>query len=493
VGWIEGGWPGSNPKDAAFFQEGRRLRLARARLAAFGSTRRAGITAAADANLKALVAAGTPTVTIFGKSWDLHVTEALRTTLDENLRMIADSVKYLKGHAAEVVYDAEHFFDGYRANPEYAIKTLQAAAEAGAGWLVLCDTNGGSLPDFVYEVTALVAGRFDLPVGIHAHNDSAVAAANSIEAVRAGATMVQGTVNGLGERCGNADLTAVVPVVELKLGRRCLPAGALARLTAVSRYVYEITNQNPRDNQPFVGRSAFAHKGGVHVSAVQRNARTYEHVRPETVGNARRVLVSELSGRSNVLALAGGRYDLERHPDKMRQILDRVRQLENEGYQFESAEASFDLLVRKAMGDWQPFFKLHGFRVFADLSRGGAGLVEATILLEVDGRREHTACEGNGPVNALDGALRKALLEFYPELAEVNLADYKVRVINAKAATAARVRVTIESSDRHERWRTVGVSENIIQASFLALVDSIEYKLLKERDRKRAGSGKAAR
>ncbi|HOX05833.1 MAG TPA: citramalate synthase [Planctomycetota bacterium] len=492
VAWIEGGWPGSNPKDVAFFEQGRRIRLRRAKLAAFGSTRRAGIAASADSNLRALVAAKTPTVTIFGKSWDLHVTDALRTTLDENLRMIADSVKYLKAHCGQVVYDAEHFFDGYRANPGYALQTLEAAAGAGADWLVLCDTNGGSLPDFVHAAAALVAGRFNLPVGIHTHNDAGMAAANSIEAVRAGATMVQGTMNGLGERCGNADLTAVIPVVELKLGRRCLPAGNLPKITAVSRYVCEITNQNLRDNQPFVGRSAFAHKGGVHVSAVQRNALTYEHVRPEAVGNARRVLVSELSGRSNVLALAGGRYDLDRNPEKMKEILDRVRELENEGYQFESAEASFDLVVRKAMGDWRPFFRLHGFRVFADLSHGGSGMVEASIQLEVDGRREHTAAEGNGPVNALDGALRKALLPFYPQLAEVELVDYKVRVINAKAATAARVRVTIESSDRHERWRTVGVHENIIQASFRALVDSIEYKLLRERDRsRRTGQRKA--
>ena len=485
VAWIEGGWPGSNPKDVAFFEQGRKLKLRAAKLAAFGSTRRAGIGAAADANLRALVAAKTPVVTIFGKTWDLHVTDALRTTLDENLRMIADSVKYLKARCGEVIYDAEHFFDGYRANPEYALKTLEAAAGAGAAWLVLCDTNGGSLPAFVHEATATVSDRFGLPIGIHAHNDSGVAAANSIEAVRAGATMVQGTINGLGERCGNADLTAVIPAVELKLGQRCLPAGSLPKITAVSRYVCEITNQNLRDNQPFVGRSAFAHKGGVHVSAVQRNSRTYEHVSPEAVGNVRRVLVSELSGRSNVLALAGGRYDLEKNPAKMKEILDRVRELENEGYQFESAEASFDLVVRKAMGDWSPFFKLHGFRIFADLSTAGSGMVEASIQLEVDGRREHTAAEGNGPVNALDGALRKALLPFYPALAEVELVDYKVRVINAKAATAARVRVTIESSDRHERWRTVGVNENIIQASFQALVDSIEYKLLRERDRTR--------
>jgi len=407
--------------------------------------------------------------------------------------MIRDSVHYLKYHVDEVIYDAEHFFDGYRDDPDYALKTLAAAAEAGADWLVLCDTNGGSLPGFIAEVTELVGRRFALPLGIHCHNDSGLAAAGTIAGVQAGARQVQGTVNGLGERCGNADLVTVLPVLQLKLGLACLDADKLARLTRVSRYVYETANLHPADNQPFVGRSAFAHKGGVHVSAVSRNTATYEHIDPARVGNVRRVLVSELSGRSNVLALAGDRYDLAAHPELMKQIVERVQELESQGYQFEAAEASFDLLVRKAMGGYRPFFKLLGFRASSDFSQEGVERTEATVRLEVDGHVEHTASEGNGPVNALDGALRKALEKFYPELAEVQLVDFKVRVIDAKEATAACVRVTIESSDRSERWNTVGVSENIIEASWKALIDSIEYKLLKGRVPRRRGKGKKTR
>jgi 2-isopropylmalate synthase len=481
VSYIEGGWPGSNPKDMAFFKAVPGLGLRQARITAFGSTRKAGSRVAADPNIRALIAAATPTVTVFGKSWRLHVTEALRTSLAENLRMIRDSVHYLKYHCEEVIYDAEHFFDGYRHDPDYALKTLDAAAGAGADWVVLCDTNGGSLPEFIAGATARVAERLELPVGIHCHNDSGMAAACTAGAVRAGARLVQGTVNGMGERCGNADLITILPVLQLKMGISCLPAEKLARLTAVSRYVFETANLHPVDNQPFVGRSAFAHKGGVHVSAVNRDARTYEHVPPESVGNARRVLVSELSGRSNILALVGDRYDLRSRPEAMKRVLDRVQELENQGYQFEAAEASFDLLLRKTMNDWQPFFKVLGFRASSDFSEDGTERTEATLRLEVDGQLEHTASEGNGPVHALDGAMRKALEGFYPELREVQLVDFKVRVINAKEATGAMVRVTIESSDGRSRWNTVGVSENIILASWRALVDSVEYKLLKER------------
>jgi len=500
VSHIEGGWPGSNPKDMAFFKAASGLGLKQSRIAAFGSTRKAGSRVAADPNIRALIGADTATVTLFGKSWRLHVTEALRTSLAENLRMVRDSVHYLKYHCEEVIYDAEHYFDGYRQDPDYALRTLEAAAEAGADWLVLCDTNGGSMPEFIAEVTARVRQKFDVPVGIHCHNDSGMAVACTASGVQAGARMVHGTINGLGERCGNADLVTVIPVLQLKMGMNCLPADKLARLTRVSRYVSETANLHPADNQPFVGRSAFAHKGGIHVSAVNSNAHTYEHVEPESVGNARRVLVSELSGRSNIMALAGDRYDLSSRPEAMKKVLERVQDLESRGYQFEAAEASFDLLLRKTMNDWQPFFKVLGFRAASDFTEDGTERTEATVRLEVDGQLEHTACEGNGPVNALDGAMRKALESFYPELRQVQLIDFKVRVINAKEATGAMVRVTIESSDGHSRWNTVGVSENIIEASWKALVDSIEYKLLKERSpsggrraAKSAGPGTRAR
>jgi 2-isopropylmalate synthase len=489
VHYIEGGYPGSNPKDVAYFQQVGRLGLKRSRVVAFGATRRAGGRVAADPGIKALIGAGPSTVTVFGKSWRLHVTDALRVTLAENLAMIGDTVAYLKYHVDEVIYDAEHFFDGYRQDPAYALRTLEAAARAGADWLVLCDTNGGSLPDFVESATAEVTKRLGHRLGVHCHNDSGLAAACSLAAVRAGARMVHGTINGLGERCGNADLTTVLPLLQLKTGLRCLSDESLRQLTRCSLYVYETANLIPDEQQPFVGRSAFAHKGGVHVSAVQRNSRTYEHVDPESVGNVRRVLVSELSGRSNVLALAGERYRLAEQPEHMKAIVEKVQELENRGYQFEAAEASFDLLVRKVIGDWRPFFKLHGFRVSSDLTREGVESTEATIRLEVDGRMEHTASQGNGPVNALDGALRKALEKFYPALREVQLVDFKVRVINAREATAAKVRVTIESSDGRERWNTVGVSENIIEASWAALLDSVEYKLLKERDAKSGKRG----
>jgi 2-isopropylmalate synthase len=491
VAYIEGGWPGSNPKDMAFFKAVDSLGLKKSKLAAFGSTRKAGVRVAADANIRAIISARTAAVTVFGKSWRLHVTEALRTSMAENLRMIHDSVHYLKYHCEEVIYDAEHFFDGYRQDPDYALKTLQAAAEAGADWVVLCDTNGGSMPEFISEATARVAERFDVRLGIHCHNDSGMAVACSMAGVNAGARMLQGTVNGMGERCGNADLITAIPVLQLKLGLNCLPDEKLARLTRVSRYVFETANLHPADSQPFVGRSAFAHKGGVHVSAVSRNAHTYEHIVPEKVGNARRVLVSELSGRSNILALAGDRYDLAARPEAMKSILERVQHLENQGYQFEAAEASFDVLVRKTVEEWTPFFKIIGFRAASEYSEDGTERTEATVRLEVDGQLEHTASQGNGPVNALDGALRKALDRSYPELREVQLIDFKVRVINAKQATAAKVRVTIESSDGKSRWNTVGVSENIIEASWKALLDSIEYKLFKDRaPRRRRRAGK---
>lgn len=495
VDYIEGGWPGSNPKDMDFFRECSKLPLKAARIAAFGSTRHARNAAEIDPNLQALVQAETPVITIFGKSWDLHVTDALRVGLAENLDMIRDSIAYLLRHADEIIYDAEHYFDGLRHNREYCLETLRAAAQAGAKTIVLCDTNGGCLMDWVREGigAAREAVGPDVRLGIHPHNDAGVAIANALVAIEAGCTHLQGTMNGYGERCGNVDLLPVIANLQLKMNRACLPDGQLGQLTAMSRYCYEIANQPLRNNQPYVGRSAFAHKGGIHVSAVNRNPSCYEHVAPEAVGNERRVLISELSGRSNVLAMMGSRFDLDKRPDKMRQILDKVQELENQGYQFEAALASFELLVRKALGEYQPFFELLGFRVITELREDGTEVTEATIKLCVDGQIEHTASDGNGPVHALDGALRKALIKFYPAVADIHLVNFKVRIVDTQAATAARVLVLIESVDRHEKhgtgevehWITAGVSENIIEASWVALVDSIEYKLFKERVRSR--------
>ncbi len=479
VHYIEGGWPGSNPKDMDYFLAVRKLKLKRAMVAAFGSTRHAKNTPAGDPNLRKLVAARVPVITIFGKSWDLHVRDALRVSLDTNLRMIASSIRYLKKKTGQVFFDGEHFFDGFNANPEYALKTLEAAAEAGARALVLCDTNGGNLPSRISEVTALVTDRFPgLAIGIHTHNDAGMAVANTVEAVKAGATHVQGTMNGFGERTGNADLLQVIPNLELKLGRRCLGKRNLRRLTEISRYVYEVSNVPLRDNQPFVGRSAFAHKGGIHVSAVARNSKTYEHVEPESVGNERRVLISELSGRSNILARS--KVDLREHPEKMKEVLGRIMELENQGYAFENAEASFDLLIRKAVGTYKPYFDVQSFRVMSEIKQNDQRLSEATVKVKIRDQEYHTVNEGeHGPVNALDLALRKALAERYPIVKDVQLVDYKVHIVNAKAATEAKVRVVIESRDARDVWGTVGVSENIIEASWLALVDSIEYYLLK--------------
>ncbi len=478
VDFIEGGWPGSNPKDLAFFERARQLRWAHATVVAFGSTRRPHRQPEDDANLLALLQAGTPAVALFGKSWDLHVTTALRTTLDENLRMIADSVAYCKRAGRQVIYDAEHFFDGLRAAPEYALATLRAARQAGADVLVLCDTNGGALPDHIRAGVERVAAEVGGPLGIHTHNDGELAVANTLVAVQAGAEHVQGTVNGYGERCGNANLCSVIPNLQLKLGYACLPEASLVRLTEVSRLVSELANQAPDDDQPFVGRNAFAHKGGVHVSAVMADPATYEHIAPERVGNRRRVIVSDLSGAATVLYKAAEvGIPLDRSRPEVAEILARLKALEHEGYQFEGAEASFELIMRRLLGEQRPLFTLHWFQVTVSKA-GDAARAEATVKLSVDGVEEHTAAEGNGPVHALDRALRKALDGFYPELRSIRLTDYKVRVLNAEAATAARVRVLIESSDGERTWGTVGVSENVVEASWLALVDSLEYGLL---------------
>jgi 2-isopropylmalate synthase len=477
--FIEGGYPLSNPKDAEYFQRVADLPLRHAQVVAFGMTRRKALLAEKDAGMLALRDAKTQFVTLVGKSWDLHVREVLSATEEENLAMIRDSVAFLRAEGRRVIYDAEHFFDGHRLNPDFALKTIQAAQEGGAEIVVLCDTNGGSLPERITLGVEAARQALKVPVGIHCHNDCDVATANSLTAVRHGAVQVQGTINGVGERCGNVDLVSVVANLALKDGHEVLIPGGVSRLTELSRYVYEIANMNFRASQAFVGLSAFAHKGGMHVHAVNRISQSYEHIDPETVGNERRILISELSGRSSIVAkLSKHRRDDD--PELMKQILDRVQVLESQGYQFEAAEASFDLLVMKVAGTYQPKFVRDHYRVNVVTDEGGAPVTEATIKLTVDGASEHVVAEGDGPVNALDTALRKALAAAYPRLAEMHLADYKVRVINSTEGTAARVRVVIESRDHDDVWTTVGVSENIIEASWLALVDSVEYKLIKD-------------
>lgn len=484
VDYIEGGWPGSNPKDMDYFEAVRGRKLKNARVVAFGSTRHARNKPSEDPNLKKLVAAGTPVIIIFGKSWDLHVRDALRVSLDTNLAMIDSSVKYLKKRTGEVLYDAEHFFDGYKASPEYAMKSLAAAANAGAEALVLCDTNGGCLPSEIYDMTQEVVKAFPgMRVGIHAHNDGGMAVANSVEAIRAGACHVHGTINGFGERTGNADLTSVIPNLELKLNCKVLGKRRLRHLTDTSRFVYETANMPPKDSQPFVGRSAFAHKGGIHVSAIARNEKTYEHIAPTVVGNERRILISELSGRSN---LAARSKRLAENPEMMKVVLARVMELENQGYAFESADASFELLIRKELGEFKPRFELNAFRVISEVVREGRRISEATVKVEADGEEYHTVSEGeHGPVNALDKAMRKALTPIYPELAGLRLVDYKVHIVNAQAAAEAKVRVVVESAYKDEVWGTVGVSANIIDASCHALIDSLQYMLFKFTKKKR--------
>jgi 2-isopropylmalate synthase len=481
IDFIEGGYPLSNPKDFEYFQEVKKLSLRHARVAAFGMTRRKNIHPGDDTCVKALLDADTSLVTIVGKTWDLHVREVLGTTLDENLRMIADSVAYCVERGREVFYDAEHFFDGFRANSEYALRTLRAAQDAGATVLILCDTNGGSLPDEIATAMDAVRRELRAALGIHCHNDCDVAVANTLAGVAHGATQVQGTINGIGERCGNVDLVSAIANLGLKRGHEMLIPGAMARLTEVSRFVYETANMNFRGNQPFVGASAFAHKGGMHTHAVAKISSSYEHIDPTLVGNERRFLVSELSGQSTILTKTT-KYDLANDRALMAKILTQVQDLENAGYEFEAAEASFDLLVKKALGVYRPWFEPVGYRIICETGRRGKALTEATVKVRVGGQQVHTVGDGDGPVNALDGALRKALQPSYPRLAEMHLADYKVRVVNARAETAARVRVVIEWRDGDAVWGTVGVSENILEASWLALVDSFEYKLFKDQE-----------
>jgi 2-isopropylmalate synthase len=498
VAFIEGGWPGANPKDGEFFQRLQAEPLANAEVVAFCSTRRPNTKANEDPMLVPIVAAGTKWITLFGKSWDLHVTEGLRTSLAENLNMITDTIAYLRGRDRRVIYDAEHWFDGYKANPDYALQTLGAAVDAGAEWLVLCDTNGGTLPDEVAEITDAVVDHFgdrlalsnqpvndsqtnQVRLGIHTHNDAGVAVANALAAIRHGAMMVQGTINGYGERCGNANLCTAIPNLQLKMGYPCLNDSQLQQLTEVSRQVSELVNLAPDEHAPFVGLSAFAHKGGIHVSAVKRNPRTYEHIEPETVGNRRRIVISEQSGLSNVLAKAETfGIKLDKNDATCRHILQQMKELEQNGYQFEAAEASFELLMRDAMGDRPKFFALSGFRVDSDSDPDGNVHVVAIIKVQVKGEEKLIASEGNGPISALDSALRKTLAEFYPAIAKFHLTDYKVRILNSNDGTSAKTRVLIESSNGEKRWTTVGVSSNIIAASYQALVEGLEYGLILE-------------
>jgi len=485
VHYVEGGWPGSNPKDAEYFKKVKKLRLENSVVAAFGSTRRPKHKAKDDSNIKSLIETETPAITIFGKTWDFHVKESLKISNNENLEIIHDSVAYLKKYTDRVFFDAEHFFDGYKDNPEFALKCLLAARDAGADCLVLCDTNGGTMPAEVEKIfKELVTHHSPLitSIGIHAHNDSECGVANSVIAVKLGASQVQGTINGLGERCGNANLCSIIPNLQLKLGIKCISDAQIKKLREVSRFVNEIANIRHFKRQPFVGDSAFAHKGGIHVSAVMKRPETYEHIRPELVGNSHRVLISDLAGKSNILRKAK-EFNIQIDPDspQLQEILNNLKDLEHQGFQFEGAEASFELLLKKALGLHKKFFDLVGFRLIVEKRKEGEiPLSEATIMMRVGGKTEHTAATGAGPVNALDNALRKALEKFYPELKEVKLLDYKVRVLTAGRGTSAKVRVLIESGDEENRWGTVGVSENIIEASWQALVDGIEYKLLKE-------------
>jgi len=479
VHYIEGGWPGSNPRDVHFFELAKKASFKHGRLAAFGSTRKPNTRAAKDENIIALLQAKTPTVTIFGKSWDLHVKKVLGATLKENLAMIHDTVAYLRSQDREVIYDAEHFFDGYKDNPGYAAKTIEAAVSGGADVIVLCDTNGGSVPFEIEEIMEKICLRIPVKVGIHTHNDCGLAVANTLTAVRAGAVMVQGTVNGYGERCGNADLTSVIPNLQLKMERSCMTKKNLSRLTDLSRYVSEVANMTPFNGRPFVGRSAFAHKGGIHVNAIMKTPRAYEHMEPEGVGNQRRVLISDLCGKSNIDYKAREMgVELGGHGFDSSKIAKEIKRLEHEGYQFEAAEGSFELLLKRLTGQFKALFELESFRVAIEKEKGLPCRAYATIKISVGDQQEITAAEGSGPVNALDNALRKALNKFFLiDLEEMHLVDYKVRVIEGRDGTSARVKVFIESRDQKRLWNTIGVSTDIIEASWEALEDSFQYKL----------------
>jgi len=489
VHYIEGGWPGSNERDEGFFEEAKRLKLRKAKIAAFGSTRRAKVTCEEDSSIQALLQAETPAVTIVGKSWDFHVTEVLKISLDTNLEVIHDSITYLKKHVDEVFFDAEHFFDGFKNNPEYTIETIKAAHDAGADVIVLCDTNGGTMPWEIESIVKEVNVQLDNPsLGIHTHNDGELGVANTLYAVRGGVGQIQGTINGYGERCGNANLCSIIPNLKLKLDVDCLEDKELTKLYDISHFVHELTNLPPIKHDAFVGESAFAHKGGIHVNAVMKNSKTYEHVSPDVVGNRRRILISDLSGRSNILYKAKELgVDLDPKDERVIAILNELKKLENEGYEFEGADASFELLIRKAIGEYRKPFHLKSARTITEKRSDDEDTsTEATIVVQVDGVTQHMAASGNGPVNAMDQALRKALERFYPNLKKVRLKDYRVRVLSTKHGTDAVVRVLIESGDGESNWSTVGVSENIVEASWKALIDSIDYKILKDEAKKAA-------
>lgn len=489
IDYIEGGWPGANPKDDQFFQEVRKLDLGHAAIVAFGSTKRKGVSCTKDPLLQALIASKARIVTIVAKTWDFHVTHALGISLKQNIALTRDTVAYLKDRGLTVFLDAEHYFDGYLANPDYALRVACAACEAGADMIVLCDTNGGAMPDQVREIVAASLTQMGAPIGVHFHNDAGLAVANSIAAVSAGAASVQGTANGYGERCGNANLMTLIPNLVLKLGYRCNAADYLSHLTETSRFISETANLAHDERAPYVGNNAFAHKGGIHVSALEKDTRTYEHIRPELVGNRRRVLVSELSGKSNIIAKA--RELGITLPDRISlptDLVKKIKCLEDKGFQFEAAEGSLELLIREATGEYRPFFILKGFRVISEMRGNEKLMCEATIKVEVNGREKHTAANGYGPVEALDNALRKALEAFYPEIREMHLSDYKVRVLNEKSGTASSVRVLVDQKRHTDHWGTVGVSADIIEASWRAIVDGIEYMLYKQRTRSARGN-----
>jgi len=482
VHYIEGGWPGSNPKDKEFFKVAKDIKYKNTTIAAFGSTRRAKIKASEDINLRELIKSQASTVTIFGKTWDMHVTDVIKTTLDENLNMIADSIKFLKKKKKEVFYDAEHFFDGYKSNTEYAIKTLLTAQDAGADCIILCDTNGGTITDEISKIVRSVKGIMDIPLGIHCHNDLGLAVANSIAAVEAGCVQVQGTFNGLGERCGNADLCTIIGILYTKLGKKSVPDKSISKLMSTSYYISEVSNIKLPDNAAFVGHSAFAHKGGVHIDAMLKNKFAYEHIDPTLVGNHRRFITSELAGKMPIVKKAEKlNVVLDKKSPQAKKLLKELQKKEFEGYQYEAADASFELFIKRSLAKYKPFFTLEGFKTSTEKRFDGKIFAEASIRINVNGEDMFSASEGDGPVDALDQALRSALNKFYPKLAEMHLRDYKVRVIDSKEGAAAKVRVLIESQDNTDSWSTVGVHENIIEASWEALTDSIEYKLLKDK------------
>jgi len=487
IDYIEGGWPGANPKDTLYFKEVKKLPLKHSKIVAFGSTRRPNRKVEEDELVLNLLRAETKAITIFGKSWDLHVTDALKTTLEENLKMVEETCSFLKKHGREVIFDAEHFFDGFKRNREYALKVLEAAVNGGADWLVLCDTNGGALPHEVYEITKEVFEKFGdkAKIGIHAHNDSDCAVANSLMAVLGGASQVHGTINGLGERTGNANLCSVIPNLQLKMGFETVPPQNLKKLKELAHFVAELANVPLPKNMPYVGDSAFTHKAGVHASAVLKNPETYEHINPELVGNRRKITVSDMAGRSNLIAKLKeyGITNVEPNSVELRKLVDKIKELEKEGYHFEAAEASLELLIKRHFGLVKDFFNFDAYRILIAKRKGDISPVsEATVRVSLENFEEHTAALGNGPVNALDKALRKALKEFYPSIADIQLIDYKVRIVNETEGTAAKVRVLIEFTDGKRKWATVGVHENIIEASWRALVDGIVYKLMKDEE-----------